>query len=308
MPKNTLTNPHDALFKAFLSDISVARDFLDIHLSAEIRGLCDLSTLQIATGSYIEEDLNQHFSDILYSLKIADNLGYIYILIEHQSTPAPLMPFRMLRYQLGVMKQHLNQGHKKLPLVVPLLFYQGPPTPYPDTTRLIDCFEEPKVAEKIWGKPFKLIDLTVIPDEELRTHKSVALLEIVQKHIRVKDIMHFIQDVVTLFELGYTDKGKSVLKYLFHQGECAERNQLIQFLYEKAPQYKEEIMTIAQQLRQEGRQEGKQEGRQEGEEKKAFAIAQNMLEEGIDLAVIQRVTGLDDKTFATFVAQRPTQH
>lgn len=39
------TTPHDAVFKQFLMHAETARDFLDIHLPAELRELCDLDTL-----------------------------------------------------------------------------------------------------------------------------------------------------------------------------------------------------------------------------------------------------------------------
>ncbi|CSI47940.1 putative transposase [Shigella sonnei] len=44
--KNTTTpTPHDAAFRSFLANPDVARDFLELHLPAEYRQLCDLSTL-----------------------------------------------------------------------------------------------------------------------------------------------------------------------------------------------------------------------------------------------------------------------
>ncbi|RIQ10305.1 Rpn family recombination-promoting nuclease/putative transposase, partial [Salmonella enterica] len=39
--------PHDAFFKQFLMHPDTTRDFLDIHLPAEIRGICDLDTLRL---------------------------------------------------------------------------------------------------------------------------------------------------------------------------------------------------------------------------------------------------------------------
>lgn len=32
------------------------------------------------------------------------------------------MAFRLMRYAIAVMQRHLDAGHKKLPLVIPLLF------------------------------------------------------------------------------------------------------------------------------------------------------------------------------------------
>ncbi|BAE75782.1 hypothetical protein SGGMMB4_05905 (plasmid) [Sodalis glossinidius str. 'morsitans'] len=48
---------HDHVFKKFLGDIAVARDFLEIHLPPHLRKHCDFSTLAMASGSFIEDDL-----------------------------------------------------------------------------------------------------------------------------------------------------------------------------------------------------------------------------------------------------------
>ena len=112
---------HDALFKQFLSDPATAHDFLEIHLPEPLRKLCDLSTLRMEPGTYLEENLRAHYSDILYSVGTSSgNKGYLYTLIEHQSTPDKLMAFRLMRYAVSVMNNHLIQGHDRLPLVGPL--------------------------------------------------------------------------------------------------------------------------------------------------------------------------------------------
>lgn len=48
---------HDSLFKKILGDITIAKDFLKIYLSENIRKLCDFSTLAMEAGSFIEPDL-----------------------------------------------------------------------------------------------------------------------------------------------------------------------------------------------------------------------------------------------------------
>ncbi len=71
--------------RKFLSDISVAKDFLEIHLSKNIRSRCDLNTLQIESGSYIDNDLRPYYADIVYRVKLKDSKRdpYIYTLVEH---------------------------------------------------------------------------------------------------------------------------------------------------------------------------------------------------------------------------------
>lgn len=68
--KNTTTpTPHDAAFRSFLANPDVARDFLELHLPAEYRQLCDLSTLKLEPATFVEPDLHQYASDILWSVK-----------------------------------------------------------------------------------------------------------------------------------------------------------------------------------------------------------------------------------------------
>lgn len=116
--KNSTPTPHDATFRQFLTQPDIARDFMEIHLPAELRAVCDLSTLKLESGSFVEDDLRQYFSDVLYSLKTTAGDGYIHVLVEHQSTPDKHMAFRLIRYSVAAMQRHLEAGHKKLPLVI----------------------------------------------------------------------------------------------------------------------------------------------------------------------------------------------
>ncbi|MGF6191755.1 putative transposase YdaD [Serratia sp. 509] len=145
--KNNTPTPHDATFRQFLTQPEVARDFMELHLPAELRAICDLNTLKLESGSFVEDNLRQYFSDVLYSLKTtAGDDGYVHVLIEHQSTPDQHMAFRLIRYAVAAMQRHLEAGHKKLPLVIPMLFYTGKRSPYPYSTRWLDEFANPELA------------------------------------------------------------------------------------------------------------------------------------------------------------------
>ena len=81
------TTPHDAIFKAFLSRPETARDFIEIHLPPSLVKLCNLDTLHLESSSFVEENLRQYYNDVLYSVETTKGCGYIYVLIEHQSSP-----------------------------------------------------------------------------------------------------------------------------------------------------------------------------------------------------------------------------
>ncbi|HFV1441543.1 TPA: Rpn family recombination-promoting nuclease/putative transposase [Escherichia coli] len=75
----TTPTPHDAAFRSFLANPDVARDFLELHLPAEYRQLCDLSTLKLEPATFVEPDLHQYASDILWSVKTTGGEdGYVY--------------------------------------------------------------------------------------------------------------------------------------------------------------------------------------------------------------------------------------
>uniref|UniRef100_UPI00119E9E6D Rpn family recombination-promoting nuclease/putative transposase n=1 Tax=Yersinia mollaretii TaxID=33060 RepID=UPI00119E9E6D len=208
--------PHDAIFKQFLTHQQTARDFLEIHLPSEFRKICDLNTLQLESGSFIENDLRAYYSDVLYSLKTQTHEGYVYALIEHQSSPDKHMAFRLMRYAIAAMQRHLDAGNDQLPLVIPILFYHGMVTPYPYPMCWLHAFSEPKLARQLYGGNFPLIDVTVIPDDEIMTHKHIAVLELLQKHIRRRDVSELLKPMVTQISKGYMTKDQliSVIHYI----------------------------------------------------------------------------------------------
>lgn len=86
------------------------------------------------------------------------------------------------------MQNHLDAGYKTLPMVVLLLFYHGIESPYPYSLCWLDCFADPKLARQLYASAFPLIDVTVMPDDEIMQHRRMALLELIQKHIRQRDL------------------------------------------------------------------------------------------------------------------------
>lgn len=68
-------SPHDAVFKAFLTHPETARDFLQLHLPSNLLKVCNLDTLKLESGSFIEDDLRACYSDVLYALDTARGTG-----------------------------------------------------------------------------------------------------------------------------------------------------------------------------------------------------------------------------------------
>ncbi|WP_235776166.1 Rpn family recombination-promoting nuclease/putative transposase [Rickettsiella massiliensis] len=148
--------------------------------------------------------------------------GLSFFLVEHESTAKnKFMAFRLLQYMVSLSAEHLQQGHKKLPIILPLCVYHGEVSPYPHSTDLYDHFDEPDFARQVMFKPFKLIDLTIFSDEEISQHVA-ALMEMLFKHHRAKNFMvimrkmlqnRLMQNVVKQLPISYL---RDMLSYIVH--------------------------------------------------------------------------------------------
>ncbi|MBS0855428.1 MULTISPECIES: Rpn family recombination-promoting nuclease/putative transposase [unclassified Tatumella] len=284
--------PHDATFRQFMTQPDIARDFIELHLPADLLALCDLRTLKLESGSFIEDDLRQYFSDVLYSLKTSSSDGYIYILVEHQSAPDKHMAFRLLRYGVAAMQRHLDAGYKKLPLVIPVLFYTGNRSPYPYSTHWFDEFDDPELAGKIYNRAFPLVDVSIIPDEEIAGHRSLAALTLLQKHIQQRDLAELVDRLAPILLAGDLSSSRVIwlIHYILQAGETSDAEVLVRELAQRVPQYGDPLMTIAQQLEQKGIEKGIEKGEREA----TLKIARNMLRNGVTRDIIITTTGLSE--------------
>ncbi|WP_036627312.1 Rpn family recombination-promoting nuclease/putative transposase [Pantoea sp. AS-PWVM4] len=315
--ENATPTPHDLAFKQFLTHPDTARDFMQLHIPMELQAICDFTTLKLESGSFVEENLRPYFSDVLYSLKTtAGNEGYIHVLIEHQSTPDKHMAFRLLRYSVAAMQRHLDAGHKKLPLVIPVLFYTGKRSPYPYSTRWLDEFDDPVLAVKLYSGDFPLVDVTVIPDDEIMGHRSMAALTLLQKHIHRRDMADLLDKLATLLLTEHITGQQlvSLINYLIQAGETSDAEAFVRDLAQRMPQHEDELMTIAQQLEQKGIEKGiekglekgieqgiklgEQRGIEKGRNQAKLEVASTMLQNGIDRNTVMKMTGLTEDELA----------
>lgn len=288
--KIKLTNPHDQFFRTAMANPRVARDFLKAWLPKDICARIDFEKLEIQPRSYINDVRQESEVDVLFKTIIDNKEAYIYLLLEHQSKPDPLMPFRMLKYICNIMDDHLKtHKSKKLPLIYPLVVYHGKQK-YPFSTNLHDLIDAPKdLVDRFFLKPFHLIDLGSIEDEKLKQHAWAGVMEFALKHIFSRDILPWLNNIADLMheleQSGGRDFLAIVLQYMIERGEISDKDAFFNLVDTKiSHEVGEQIMSLATQLKEEGRLEGKLEGE--------LKIAKRMLEEGSDPAFIKKVTGL----------------
>jgi hypothetical protein len=116
---------HDKFFKETLSDRETTIDFLQHYLPRELQEVVVLDTMTPEKQSFIEPDLQESYSDILYKTTTNEQPGYIYFLFEHKSYRSPKIALQLLKYMLNIWEQKTKEKDNKLPIIIPLVIYHG---------------------------------------------------------------------------------------------------------------------------------------------------------------------------------------
>ena len=79
------SQPHDRLAKAVFSETRQASAFFEAFLPADISAQIDFDSLELVSGSFVDEELTERLTDLLFTARIGRDDLLIYLL--HRSTP-----------------------------------------------------------------------------------------------------------------------------------------------------------------------------------------------------------------------------
>ena len=122
-----ISNVHDKFFQETFTREEIAKSFMKSYLPKSVLAKIDLDKLTIVKDTFIDKELREHFSDILYIVRYRDSELYIYLLFEHKSYPEPMVGLQILRYMVRIWEQYLKKHPKakKVPAIFPIVFYHG---------------------------------------------------------------------------------------------------------------------------------------------------------------------------------------
>jgi predicted transposase/invertase (TIGR01784 family) len=289
MEPGAVAQPHDALFRFVFGKPVHAASQLRAVLPPRLADRLDLANLRPVNGSFVDEELTNRHCDVLMQTTLDGREAFVYVLIEHQSSPDRMMPLRMLRYLMRIWDRYLEEhpNAKRLPMIVPLVVYQGTRrwTHPVELSELLDADPETaRLADDFLPRfRFLLDDLTRLDKTALRARPittpvrlTVRLLRIVPTHtgdaiaaIDPDDIDDF-RDLLQ----RYPDWRELITAYLTYiqNGSETPPHRLAWLAAQIGPEAEEVYMSTADMLRAEGRAEGRVEGRAEGRTEEAARI------------------------------------
>ncbi len=118
---------------------------------------------------------------------------------------------------------------------------------------------------------------------------------------RQRDLLGLVDRLALLLVTGCANDSQmeALFNYLLRSGDAVRFHEFLQAAVARLPEQKEKMMTIAERLREEGHLAGLQMGVQQGIQQEAQRIARTMLENGIDIALVQLITGLSADELAS---------
>lgn len=265
-------NPHDLLFKEAWSRKAVAQDYLRHFLPPDLLAQLDLDSLVLTKDSFVDHDLTERFSDLVYRIKLHQHGSMvIYLLFEHKSYRDRQTYFQLVE---NMVKLWRTLGKQRslvaLPPVLPLLIYHGKDSwPLEDQFTAVYPAVPDSLAPYLLNFQFIVTDFSLMSDHELRGQAMNRVVYLLFKYIfseelsdRLPEILGLLRDIRqrSAFEFFI-----SVLKYVASAAHHIDEATLERVVVEALPETGERLMTtLAEQWFKQGVDEGLQQGMQQG--------------------------------------------
>ncbi len=288
-----VTNPHDKFFKESFSDKMFALDFIQGAFPKDLLEKLDLNSLELDNNSYIDEELKEFFSDIVYNCNYAESKVKVALLFEHKSY-LPDYPFlQLLKYMIKIWDTDIKQKEKLTP-VIPVIFYHG--TEKWEYKKIFEYFEniDSILHNFIPDFNYILTDLSNYSNEQLKNELfhnellKVSLL-IMKNIFDEKKLKKNLEDFIKLGKFYYEEERglrflESLIRYIYNNVENIGADEVIDTVKKISTVGGEQSMTVAMKLREEGKIEGKIEGE--------IKVAVKMIKQGYSIENVLECTDL----------------
>jgi len=305
-------NPHDKFFKETFSNVEVARDFIKHYVPENILKVIDVNTLEPQKDSFINEDLQEVFSDMLFKVRINKKKGYLYFLFEHKSYTSKNISFQLLKYMIEIWEAKIKKEKTdELPMIIPLVIYHGNDKWNIKTTlgEMITGYKDlPEDLKKFTPDyEYLLYDISRYTDDEIKGEAQLRILLTIFRDIFTKDNKCLQESILRaaeyLRELDDKETGieyfETFMRYVFSAGKNLTKEDVVEIIEKMEyiyPEGSEVVMSIAEKLRQEGKEEGIMAGMEKGIElgakQRAIEVAKKLIEINLTIQQITEATGL----------------
>ncbi len=274
-PGRVTRRPHDALFKAAFGAPADAAGLFRSVLPTHVIAAIEWSSLVRLPGSFVDPDLADRHSDLLFSVELHDgDEVLLYLLVEHQSGVDPDMPLRVLGYEVRIWERCKTRPRS---LILPIVLAHaagGWTEPTSFGAQFVPRPEELGIAELVPQFEVTIIDLADRTDDEilrwsLGTFQKLALWlmrdardnAVFQAALpRWKQLLSDAHDAARRAPHAM-QAFSQLIHYVWHVIGDLRFTEFRAKLLEQIPDAQDTVMTIAEELFEQGRAQGIEQGR-----------------------------------------------
>ena len=299
-----INQEHDKIFRTILDKKENAALIINKAIDAKI----EIKDIEKYKNSFVNKVFQNREADIIYKMKDKN----IFFLIEHQTKIDYSMPFRILEYEVAIMKSaidmnKINTKDYKLPLVISIVLYTGN-RKWNAAEYLQKSQETLRNIKEDVGR-YNLIDINNLAEKELleddtfitkmmliekskNTEETVETLEKVIERTKEEDKDVLIRIIKIVFKEKLGDDEVERLVNKIEEGRKKEVLAVVDMIRRENQMY---IDMGRKEGRKEGKKEGKIEGKIEGIKEKSIEIAKKLLSKNTSKKEIIEITGLNEK-------------
>lgn len=309
----TVSQPHDKFFKDTFSRPEVIRDFLRTYLP-KIAELADLRSLELTKDSFVDKELRDHFSDLIWKVRLRKGKkeAFFYFLLEHKSYADYLVAFQVLRYMVMIWEQAVrkheeerkkrkkegrNSPRLRLPPVIPVVIYHGRTTwnISRNFRSLFDMHQE--LEDCIPDFRYLLYDISHRSDDRITGGDMLRAGLLIMKYIFREELAERLPGILApLRRITKEQAGleflETIATYLVKGTDKVSEKALAEAVKSALPETGGEFMaTLAEKWVEQGKKEGRKEGLLDGIE---TGLELKFGSEGLRLLPeIQKITDCD---------------
>ncbi len=272
------SNPHDALFKSLFGRPEVSADVVRRLLPPAARAHIDWDSFEPLPTEFVGADLTDRRADLVFRARIDGREGFVFVLLEHQSSPDGLMPYRALVYMVRIWERWRRDHPQatRLPAILPLVLYHGE-RPWTAPLDLRDLLDLPDALAQALDPHLPrlrllLDDLNRTTDDEIETSTRVALttagLLMLRNRHRLEEpaaLDRLIEHLVAVARIpGAVDAVVQSLYYIYRVSELQTGTVEQRIAHRVPPAVKEAVMTTAERLEARGEARGFAKGIEQG--------------------------------------------
>jgi predicted transposase YdaD len=272
-----MSGEHDTGYKQLFAHPELVRDLLaGFTPFACFRGL-DAHSFERINGSYVSEQFSERHGDMVWRVRMADQVVYVYLLLEFQSQAERWMALRMQVY-VGLLYQDLVKRHElaaeaTLPPVLPVVFYNGA-RPWNACGELRHLISQAPEGLEVFqaSQRYLLIDQRSVDPIELNSSRNLVAALF---RLELSDSPHVLTDVIATLSTWLRSEEQASLRrsialWIARLEQRESRGGLLLDVEnllegdEMGERFERKFATWADALEDQGVQKGLAKGREEG--------------------------------------------